>query len=557
MSQSVPLPVVTRADYYRADAADLVRLITAAVGRDGRAGRPPSDAQLAIYAWGKLLADVPNGGFAQFFYNLRGDRGVDPLCDLLASLGQPKPADVLRRAAVVYRGHAERFRTADPWADLFGKVPAFDPLDKAFGSAEIVRATRALAQWCRDHLAELVVGDDAHPIDLAYTGTVEVRRDDGSIAESLAVQNGKAHGAHREFFDDGSVRQVRFYRSGKESGDYWPDGQPRKREFKRAGRRVVEWYYPSGQVQKRMVMDRAGPVEPVRLYHENGQVAEEMSKQAHRPVGPWRKFFPDGSPQLEAEFDADGERVVHNAWDAGGKPTVQDGTGAFADDGRRIGPAYALFFESMWQDNDQLRGGRPHGRCERYHNGVLWSVDHYVDGKRAGESTSYWDNGRIRTVARYAAGEEVESQRFPKFDRPAAAVVLDLEATPKLYAAWRHLPVDEYPEAENLDDVRRQLAVPAFLRDVYDRNAAGQLRSDYEDWNTFNDGIAYLADVGDDGTVTNLKANGSGVYSGGKWDTYPPLLRQLRFRPARIRGRAVASKVLARVRHTFAEGRPI
>ena len=554
MSRSIPLPAVNRAAYFRADGPTSVHLLAQAIGLDGQQGRPLSDAQLAVYAWAKVLVDVPNGGLAQFFYNLRGDRGVAPLCDLLASLGQPKPADWLRRATAVYQANAGQFRTDHPWDDVFGKVPAMEKLDKAFGSVGIGKATAAVANWCREHLSELVVGDDGGPIDVSFTGTVEVRRNDGSVAESLAVRKGKADGAYREFFDDGSVRRATFYKAGKETGDYWSDGQPRKREFKRAGRRVVEWYYPSGQVQKRMVMDKAGPAEPVRLFHENGQLAEEMSKRGFDEVGPWLKFFPDGSPQLEAEFDAEGELVVRNAWEADGRQTVRDGTGTFADDARRITPEYALFHEGMWPSKDQVRDGRRHGRCERYHDGVLWSVSQYLDGKREGESTSYWDNGRVRSATVYLADEVVsEGDDLPKFDRPVPAVVLEVEADAKLYAAWRHMPVDTYPAATNLEAVRGQLQVPAFLRDVYDRNVAGQIKARYEDWNTFDDGSAYILDVDADGTVTNVRANGSGVYSGGSWDVYKPLLAEMRFTPGRIRGRAVACKALAKVSHTFVE----
>ena len=86
-----------------------------------------------------------------------------------------------------------------------------------------------------------------------------------------------------------------------------------------------------------------------------------------------------------------------------------------------------------------------------------------------------------------------------------------------------------------------------------DRTYAKQLKSDYEDWSTFNDGIAYFLTVNEAGDVTAASANGSRIYSGGDWETYPPLLRRLRFSPGRIRGRAVACRVLARVDHTFVE----
>jgi hypothetical protein len=105
----------------------------------------------------------------------------------------------------------------------------------------------------------------------------------------------------------------------------------------------------------------------------------------------------------------------------------------------------------------------------------------------------------------------------------------------------------------NLEKVQKQLKVPQFLREVHERNLAGTLKEDYEDWNTFDDGIAYFLTVDVSGEATAATANGSGVYSGGEWDTYPPLLRKLRFAPGRIRGRAIECRVLVRVDHTIIE----
>src|SRR5262249_619188 len=132
-----------------------------------------------------------------------------------------------------------------------------------------------------------------------------------------------------------------------------------------------------------------------------------------------------------------------------------------------------------------------------------------------------------------------------------------VEANEKLYTAWGHVRVDEYPHVLNLQEVQRQLEVPDFLREVHERNLTKTLRSEYEDCNKFNDGIAYFLAVSETGEVTSATANGSDVYSGGNWDTYSPLLRQLRFTPGRVRGRAIDCRVLALVDHTFVESNAV
>lgn len=384
---------------------------------------------------------------------------------------------------------------------------------------------------------------------------MEIRHPNGQLAHTLEVKKGKADGAWREFFDDGSVRQVCFYKAGEPCGDYWPTGQVKHKASKRGAEKVLEWFYPSGKLQKRLVLKKDGThAEPVRLYHENGQLAEEMTLRGGDKRGPWLRFFEDGSPKLRAEAAEHGREIIHDAWDAPGHQVVKDGTGVFDDNGWRISPTYSVHFKSDSRRVTELAKGIPNGKCTTYNDGVLWSVGHYVDGVAEGDLTLYWENGHVRNVSRLQKGKEVESRDFPKFDQPVPAVVLTLEANQDLYSAWQHIPVDEFPAVQNLDEVRALLKVPAFLQEVYERNKAGELKSDYEDWNTFNDGIAYFLTVDERGQVVEVTANGSGVSSGGDWGTYPQVLRRLRFTPGRIRGRAIGCRVLARVNHTFVEG---
>jgi antitoxin component YwqK of YwqJK toxin-antitoxin module len=378
----------------------------------------------------------------------------------------------------------------------------------------------------------------------------------GLVGEYLEVKNGKPHGAYREFYDDGTVRRAVFYRSGKVSADFWPTGQVKRKEFKRGPHRVIEWYYPSGKLQKRYVRDKDGYAsEPIRVFHENGQLAEELHTVEGDKRGPWLKFFPDGSPKLRAEHKRDEELVVHDAWDDDGRQVVKGGTGTFRVDARDIDYEYDVYFEdSGWSEERELRGGVPHGKATTYDDGVLSAVSHYVNGRKDGEETTYYDNGRIQDVTKYMRGKAGKSKSYPKFDRPVPAVVLTVEANESLYTAWEHPPVDEYPRVLNLDEVRQQLQIPDFLREVYERNLARAVKDDYEYWNTFNDGIFYFLTVGEAGQVTAAKANGSKAYSSGSWNVYLPLLRELKFAPGRVRGRAVPCRVLAQVDHTFVEG---
>ncbi|MBS0265209.1 MAG: toxin-antitoxin system YwqK family antitoxin, partial [Planctomycetes bacterium] len=417
-----------------------------------------------------------------------------------------------------------------------------------------LRCSRALDLWIRDHIGELAVDESGAPIDAKFSGTVEIRHPNGQIKESLEVKKGKPHGAYREYFEDGSIRDSVFYKAGKISDDFWPNGQLKRKESKQGKNRVIEWFYPHGAIQKRYVQGHDQfAAEPICLFHENGQLAEELNTVKGKKHGPWLKYFDDGTPELQAEFDADETLIVHNAWNEKRQQVVKDGSGIFRDYPTHIDWKYDVFIENGWPRESELKEGIPHGRVTTFCRGVLWSISHYAQGKPDGESTTYWDNGRIRSVTKFSKGKTGKSTSFPKFDHPIPAVVLRVAADEEIYAGWRHIRVDEYPRVLNLPDIQKQLTVPQFLREVHERNLAGTLREEYEDCNTFDDGIAYILTVDVSGEVTAATANGSGVYSSGEWDTYPPLLRKLRFAPGRLRGRAIECRVLATVDHTFIE----
>jgi len=558
MARKTALPHFSRVSFFRCRDQELVHALAATIRESvgGKSGVKISAAHLAIVTWSDLAIDVPNGGFTQYFFNHREVDGISALCKLLTSLKLPKIVTLLREAVAIYKKYKRCFNVENPFDGLFGSIKEFEKLDRRFFNVGIMKAHSAMDGWIRGHIDELAIGDDGAAIDPGFTGTVEIQRPDGSVAELLEVKKGKPNGAYKEFFDDGSVRDAKFYKAGKESGDYWPSGEVKKKESRSGGQKVIEFFYPSGKLQKRMVLDKKGMhVEPIRLYHENGQLAEELTKREDKKRGPWLKFFEDGSPRLQAQYKGDEERIIHNAWDEQRVQVVKDGKGVFNDDSPSIDWEYDVFFENGWPKVIEVEGGIEHGKTTTYRDGVVWGIASFVRGKLHGESITYWDNGKVRMVQKFDRGKQAgEPQEFPRVDQPKPVVLLFVEANEQLYSAWRHIAVDEYPKAENADEIQAGLRPPQFLLDVYERNLAGKIKDDYEDWSTFNDGITYFLSVNANGEVEEVRANGSSVYSGGDWETYKPLLKQLRFSPGRIRGRAVECGVIVRVEHTFAEG---
>jgi antitoxin component YwqK of YwqJK toxin-antitoxin module len=562
MAAKSTLPRLSRIAFYTSGEDQLVHALGNAIRQhltDYPRAKLTGD-QFAIYVWSRILIDVPNGGFTQFFFNHKGDVGLTALCELLTTVDEPEIAKLLNKADTVYRKHQKRFQVKNPWQGLFGSIKELEKLDSTFINADLGTPSGTLHQWMRDHIHDLAIGDDGKPLDPSFTGTVEGHHPNGKVCEQLAVKNGKAHGTYTEYFDDGTVRQATFYRSGAISGDFWPNGQIKKRASKKGPHKIIEFFYASGKLHKRMVKDKSGNhVDPIRRYHENGQLAEELTivDDGTQP-GDWLKFFEDGSPQLEGRrtrYAVDG-LFVWNAWDDSRKQTVKDGNGLFDHDGCSIDCDRDIFWRSILNERHviELQAGSPHGTCTTYRDGRISHVETFNKGERHGDSITYWDNGRVHLICHYKNGEGIGGdEKFPKFDNPVPVVSLTVEANEELYTAWRHVPVDQYPIPQNLDQIRAQLKIPQFLQDVYQRNLASKLNDNYEDWSDFKDGIAYFLTVDTSGRVTKAYAHASGVYSIGDWNTYVPLLMKLRFAPGSARGRPIECRVFAKVDHTFVE----
>jgi antitoxin component YwqK of YwqJK toxin-antitoxin module len=552
MALDASLPRINPVDYYLLRDEDFLDLLSVAFAAD--AERVSNTGQLALITWGRLCADVDNGGFKQFFYN-HGEVGVEEVVEMLEALEVPKIGDLLRRALAIYREHQPEFQVENPFDGFFGSMKAFDSLDAEF-SKSVKPANKALEKWTRAHVDQIAVGRGGESLSANFTGMVEVRHPNGAVARSLEVKKGKAHGTYREFCEDGSPRKASLFRSGSLAEELWPTGQAKRRITKADGQTVIEWFYPDGTLRKRLVGDKDGhPCEPVQLFHENGQLAELLHMKKDKRRGPWLRFFPDGSPRLQAAFLEDGNLVVHNAWDDDGRQTVVDGAGVFHSDGKRIDAGHSVISQSDYTHTTELKDGVPHGKRTTYHKGVLWSVDHHhPNGIKHGESLLYWNNGRVHHRTLWVNGEKVEEESFPKYDRPVPAVLLELRADERLYTAWRHLPVDEYPAPINEEEVFGSVEIPAFLNEVHARNLSGALKSDCEDASTFDDRIAYFLYLDETGAVANVWCNMIGVYSRGTEDTYERLLRELRFKPAMKGGKPMASRVIALVHHTFREG---
>lgn len=563
MKTTSPQPLLQRIDFYRLRGQEffeaLVKSVAQALGDEKTwPKRWPklNPTQQGVLAFWHFWGDVENGGLTQYFYN-HTDAQIPVLTKLLKAAGNAPLATLITQAAKVYRQHEKEFHVDDPFGKdgLFERMTALKKLDSPVVRL-LGRAVKSLEKWLRGHMAQVALGDDGVPIAPTFSGEIATQHANGKTFEEAVIRRGVVSGGYRRYFDDGTLEHACFYEGGKVCSDYWPNGQPKHKQMKRGKLKVHEWYYPSGNIQKRFVGDSTGyAVEPVRLWHENGQLAEELHMDEDSKFGPWLKFFADGSPRLEAEHAKGKTLVIRNAWDENKKQVVKNGKGHYGEDGIDIGNSYDLFWRSDWIRSFDVKDGVPHGAGETWHDGVLWSREEYANGKRHGECTTFYDNGRMRTRSLYDKGREKKTQEFRKFDDPRPAVLMKVLAEAKLYQAWGHPVPDVFPQARDLDQVQAQLQVPLLLQQVFERNLSKRkLEDDYDDLNTYNDAITYFVMVNEQGKVDAVEFSGCGAHSIAAVDTYPPFIRKLRFEPGRIGKRKIRCRVIVEVEHTFVEG---
>ncbi len=553
-----------RVDFYRLRGIEffeaLFRCIDRALGEGSARTRNwarLNPHQQGLHAWWGFLGDVQNGGLAQYFYN-HTDVFAPALEAILDASENSRMAELLRQATEIHGRHKEEFQVENPFGEdgLFARMTDLAKLDRPVARL-FGRSSKALEKWVRANIALIALGDSGEPIDPDFSGEIETHHPNGNVFEQATVRKGTLGGAYRRYLDDGTLEHTCFYKGGEVSADYWPNGNPKHKTIKRGKLKVDEWYYPSGQIQKRHVADKTGfAVEPIHVWHENGQLAEEIHTEEGDRLGPWLKFFEDGSPRLQAEFREDETLVVRNAWDDRRIQIVKDGNGTYFDDGVAFDISYGLKCEHLWTHSRTLKDGIPHETSTTWHQGVLWGTDHYKNGKLDGEQILFYDNGRVRTRTTYRNDEETKSEEFPKFDDPRPAVLISVEANAKLYEAWGHPLLDAYPTPINLEPIQAQLAVPAFLQEVFEKNQSSPIFDGYDNINTFDDTVAYAAIVDERGAVEKVQFTGASPYSAGTVNDYPPILEKLTFEPGRIGSKTMRCRVIVWVHHTFVEGRP-
>ncbi|MEZ6049704.1 MAG: DUF4375 domain-containing protein [Planctomycetaceae bacterium] len=161
----------------------------------------------AIYCWTKLLCEVNNGGFTQFFYNRAGETGIEELAQFLDELQLPEESEMIWNAISFFDEHEEEFELVKDPVELFGSFDELNQLDKQFFSINH-SITLVMENWIRKECHKIIVSESGNRIDNEFSGKVEEFYPSGQLLRTLEVNNGRASGVYQEYSEDGTSRII-------------------------------------------------------------------------------------------------------------------------------------------------------------------------------------------------------------------------------------------------------------------------------------------------------------------------------------------------------------
>ncbi len=187
--------------------------------------------------------------------------------------------------------------------------------------------------------------------------TLIVYDKDGNVIDKII--NGKKEGKWIEYYDNGNIETIEYYKNDKLDGEY------RK-------------YYPNGQIQRIEHFKNNSLNGKVISYYENGNKKREYTYKNNLLDGKFIKYYEDGtisSIQNYKNNKLNGKSIVYYS-----NGNINEIT--YYKDGKRNG-----------------------GYIEYYSNGIIAVKSYYKDDNLDGKFMEYYENGNIEIEQNYKNGK--------------------------------------------------------------------------------------------------------------------------------------------------------
>jgi antitoxin component YwqK of YwqJK toxin-antitoxin module len=214
-------------------------------------------------------------------------------------------------------------------------------------------------------------------------GTHREYYENGSIKNEVHYLDGQLHGYYREFDGRGDLLTAVRYERGaivEEIDEDMRELLDMKSTYDEAGRLIFTGGYIEGvPVGIHRFFDTTGTVENAYLYNEKGQkISEGIIDEQGRRIGAWTEFFTSGEVRAKGAY-ANNQRT--------GRWTFYFKSGAVEQKGRFDRDRY----QGIW--------------TWYYPNGNVWREESYFNGREDGMFVEYDRAGNILTRGDYISGE--------------------------------------------------------------------------------------------------------------------------------------------------------
>ena len=498
-----------------------------------------SPGQKALYFWWYLDGQVTNGGFVQYYYNEYG-KYTPAVIEGMVYIGDSEMQKIVEKAHKIYQNQKSKFEKAGNLfdSDLYDQLGGLNALDDDYYDIHEKTIEKIIA-FARENPDQFCLDPAGNSYAEKKDGSHTVSN--GSEKEEYTLKNGRPDGDLIVYFENGNKKLLYTFEDGQLTGDeseWYTDGTLKRRFTVNQKTKVKqkEFYHENGMIH--MVGGRTPNDKKsgeFKTWYENGYLAEFKAYDNGKPIGKWEKYHENGSKELEAEF-LDGSAIYHNFWNAAGIQMLTNGTGLY------------ISTELNYKD-DTIRTEIPfvdykrHGVIKEFRNGILVQAIGMDNGLREGLKKEYYKNGNLMRETVFKKGKKISEKEFDKFTNPEVWAEIVIDTSMVWYINSDSIPPDVFPKLRNLKETKGPTGFdpalfggPGWQQDQTPK-------------------FAFKAEINEQGSITKLDPY---IYASygliSTYDKVKSMLERLKFEPAILNGKPVASFVFIDFIFSLEEG---
>jgi len=259
--------------------------------------------------------------------------------------------------------------------------------------------------------------------DYSKLHNIEIKREINSnglvIKSGIYTEQGKAHGVHREYDDEGNVKSSLLYEKGVLIG---------KGIVQKNGLKDGYWffYYSSGKKKSEGEFKNGINIGRWIYYFENGLVESEGYYSIKgKQDSLWKEYYINGSLYEEINYFEGLYNGLYRAFDDSGRVIIQGNyidnyeegewfyiNGSFSENGsyvsgQKVGEWRSYYNQKQLIFKGEFQNGLPVGKhIFWYNSGNLFCLGEYVSGRKSGEWIHYTEGGKVLIITEYIDGLE-------------------------------------------------------------------------------------------------------------------------------------------------------